>query len=224
MPFKKVTGIYRITNIQNNKVYIGSSKSIYSRWSAHRYSLRSGTHFSTHLQSAWSKYGEESFQFELIEECQEEELISREEHHIVSNLANNRSFGYNTRTVCDRNNGIKASEETRKKLRLAHLGHKRSEEAHTKIVASQHKKVCQFDSEGVYISTYNSILEASYSTGIGKALISACCRKVIPWTKKTFWCFEKEKEDFKIPEIKKRTGGWINGIREKKELRFSSTM
>ena len=33
MPYKEITGIYQIKNLINNKVYIGSAKSIKNRFS-----------------------------------------------------------------------------------------------------------------------------------------------------------------------------------------------
>lgn len=36
MKRKVIVGIYQIKNLRNNKVYIGQSKNIYSRWTDHR--------------------------------------------------------------------------------------------------------------------------------------------------------------------------------------------
>lgn len=50
------TGIYKITNIKNDKFYIGStSESFLKRWNHHINSLRRGTHKNMHLQSAFNK-------------------------------------------------------------------------------------------------------------------------------------------------------------------------
>lgn len=75
-------GIYKIVNSKNGNRYIGSSKSISSRWSAHRCSLRSGKHHNRHLQASWNLYGEESFIFEFVEGCAEGNLLSREQSYI----------------------------------------------------------------------------------------------------------------------------------------------
>ena len=73
-----ICGIYMIKNIINGKMYIGKSFDIKKRWANHRYELNKGAHVNNHLQSAWNKYGECSFEFIIIEECSEEELNNKE--------------------------------------------------------------------------------------------------------------------------------------------------
>ena len=62
-----VHGVYKIENILNGNIYVGSSKDIYGRWVQHKRDLRKGTHHSKHLQSAWNKYKEHNFKFDVIE-------------------------------------------------------------------------------------------------------------------------------------------------------------
>lgn len=75
-------GIYQIRCVVSGKSYVGSSKRIYSRWSQHRTRLRKGDHPSPRLQSAWNKHGEGKFVFSILEECAQERLYEREQHHI----------------------------------------------------------------------------------------------------------------------------------------------
>lgn len=217
MGYKKITGIYKITNIINKKCYIGSALSIYRRMNDHKNRLNKNYHFNSHLQNAWNKYGEKNFIFEVLEECDEKLLVNREEFWIRKLNANDKLFGYNKRIDCSTNRGIKASEETKEKLRKSHLGHKRSKEANDKIIASQKKRVCQITLSGKLKKIYDSLIEAEEKTGIGRTSISAACRKKISHAGCFYWCFEKELESFIPPEIPKRTGGWINGIREKRK-------
>ncbi len=49
------TGIYKITNLKNNKVYIGQSENIYIRRRQHFTSLRSGRHFNKEMQKDYKK-------------------------------------------------------------------------------------------------------------------------------------------------------------------------
>lgn len=44
------SGIYKITNVVNNKIYIGSACNIMQRFSNHKSSLRKGKHHSIYLQ------------------------------------------------------------------------------------------------------------------------------------------------------------------------------
>ena len=74
-------GIYQITNIVNNKCYIGSSKNIKKRWYEHKRMLRYGKHHSKYLQQSFKKYGEENFVLTILEICDEGELLKLEQKY-----------------------------------------------------------------------------------------------------------------------------------------------
>ena len=78
----KVSGIYCIENISNHKTYIGSSKNIYQRLLKHFALLRHNKHENPHLQSAWNKYGEDSFRWYILELCDNSELAKLEQQCI----------------------------------------------------------------------------------------------------------------------------------------------
>jgi group I intron endonuclease len=61
--------LYIIRNKVNGKFYLGSTKNKRKRKLRHFNELRKGQHHSTYLQRAFTKYGEESFEFILIETC-----------------------------------------------------------------------------------------------------------------------------------------------------------
>lgn len=71
-------GIYKITNNINEKCYIGQSKDIEARWKKHISVYNNKTAPNYKLYRAMRKYGLASFRFEVIEECEPEELNSRE--------------------------------------------------------------------------------------------------------------------------------------------------
>ena len=60
--------IYQIKNKVNNKIYIGSTINLERRWENHIYQLKNNIHHSIKLQKAWNKYGEDNFEFSIIEE------------------------------------------------------------------------------------------------------------------------------------------------------------
>jgi len=72
------SGIYKITNKINNKVYIGQSKNIKSRIYIHKRDLKLNKHYNPHLQASFNKYGIESFSFETVEICKESQLNNKE--------------------------------------------------------------------------------------------------------------------------------------------------
>jgi group I intron endonuclease len=59
--------IYWIKNRLNGKFYVGSTTQRYVRWKTHKKKLRAGTHHCAHLQAAWKKYGEDAFDFSVVE-------------------------------------------------------------------------------------------------------------------------------------------------------------
>lgn len=92
---KKICGVYSITNLKNNKRYIGSSKNIESRWADHKRRLKRNVHHSIHLQRAWNEYGEQNFCFEILEECLKEQLFEKEQWWYDFYDSGNLLKGYN---------------------------------------------------------------------------------------------------------------------------------
>jgi group I intron endonuclease len=70
--------IYLIRNTKNNGGYLGSSKNFLKRKRRHLRDLRLGVHHSIYLQRSYEKHGEACFVFEILEECGESDLFSRE--------------------------------------------------------------------------------------------------------------------------------------------------
>jgi group I intron endonuclease len=56
-------GIYKITNLVNNRYYIGSSLDIKRRWDTHRRMLNKNNHHNDFLQKSWNKHGGDNFKF-----------------------------------------------------------------------------------------------------------------------------------------------------------------
>lgn len=90
-------GIYKITNIKNNKIYIGQSVNIESRWKKHRTGpfSKNNSQYNSSLYRAIRKYGISNFKFEIIEECPKENLNDREIFWISYYNSNNPDIGYN---------------------------------------------------------------------------------------------------------------------------------
>lgn len=79
---KQICGVYKIVNIVNDKIYVGSSKDIEKRWDNHRTALNERNHANTYLQNAWNKYGSANFRFEIIEECEPSIQFEREQYYL----------------------------------------------------------------------------------------------------------------------------------------------
>jgi len=72
---KPIIGVYKITNTlcPEGKYYIGYSCNINRRWGIHKSTLRGGYHCNIRMQRAYEKYGSECFDYEILQECENEE-------------------------------------------------------------------------------------------------------------------------------------------------------
>lgn len=159
-------GIYCIRNTKNNKVYIGSSNNLQRRLRDHRTELNKGRHINDHLQKSWERYGEDCFEFSILECCQEAKLLQREDYYIQKYDSLNSEKGYNLlsadraifsestrqklseagrrpcseetkRKISEAKKGIKFTDEHRKKLSEAKTGTHLSQQAREKVSAYQ---------------------------------------------------------------------------------------
>lgn len=130
-------GVYMIKNKVNGKFYIGSSIDIHVRWTKHKRCLRNGNHHSLHLQRAWDKYGEDNFDFIVLEETDPDKTYEREQHYLDILKPYDNSIGYNMihnavgGGLCGELNpmfGKHHSEETIDKIRQAKIGVKHTDE------------------------------------------------------------------------------------------------
>ncbi len=88
-------GIYKITNVINNLVYIGQSVDIYKRWCQHcKAGLGIDTPVGNKLYKAMQEYGLENFTFQLLCQCQRQQLDKKEKYFIELYQAD--TFGYNS--------------------------------------------------------------------------------------------------------------------------------
>lgn len=94
-------GIYQIRNVKNNKIYIGSSIHIFTRWKKHINLLNSNKHPNGHLQTSWNKYGKENFEFTIIEECNKNILREKEQYYINKTNCLDKNIGYNISPTTD---------------------------------------------------------------------------------------------------------------------------
>jgi len=127
-----ITGIYKITNTINNKVYIGSSKDILRRWKEHK-------KFQTrqHIHCSIQKYGVQNFLFEILETCPCDKFIERENYYMEIYNSKNSNVGYNHSDSCPSSDH---KLTTREKLRKINLGKKHSDETKLKCSIAAKKR------------------------------------------------------------------------------------
>jgi group I intron endonuclease len=116
-----IHSIYQITNLVNNKIYIGKTKQLpRKRWSDHK--TRSQ---NPHLKHSINKYGIDSFKFEVIVQTLSFTDCNYIETHLIKEYnTTNPSIGYNMRLGGD---GGEHTPESRLRMSIAGKGKKKSE-------------------------------------------------------------------------------------------------
>lgn len=79
--YRKESGVYRLQNIMTGNFYIGSTVDLYKRHARHRYVLKNRIKENIRILKDCQKYGEKSFIFGVIEYCEKEKLLEREQHY-----------------------------------------------------------------------------------------------------------------------------------------------
>jgi group I intron endonuclease len=119
------TGVYTITNIINNKVYVGSALVSFSkRRNQHFSNLKLNKHTNLYLQRSYNKYGKDNFVFEILESYDPDISIDMERYWINILNSKNPNYGYNINDPKNCRLGLKHSEESKLKMHYAQLGEK----------------------------------------------------------------------------------------------------
>ena len=83
LPNGDTSGIYKITRIKTNEIYIGQTTSIDRRFQDHvKTALGVGTLASSQFHRVMSEDGPENFYFEILEEVEKDKLRERESYYI----------------------------------------------------------------------------------------------------------------------------------------------
>ena len=130
---KKISGIYKIENLINHKVYIGQSKDIKSRFNQHK----SGE-TNKHLKHAFEKYGIENFSFEIIKETYDRnywEIFLIQIYH-----ATDDNFGYNIECGGIYGSPIRTEEEKENYREIRREIYRNFSESKKKKLAQEHSE------------------------------------------------------------------------------------
>lgn len=175
-----VVGIYMIRNTINDKKYIGQSSDILNRWTHHKCDLNNNQHHNNHLQSSWNLYGQDKFEFSIIEETTLDNLDSRERFWI--DYYDSYYNGYNNDLGGQGCHGYKHSQEEIDKMRTI----------------QNPEVVLQFDMNMQFIKEWiGGCSHVAKSLGYTKDCILSRCnhsiKKMSPY-KNCYWIFKKEYE------------------------------
>lgn len=193
------SGIYKITNTVNGKIYIGQSRDLKQRRQDEILKQR----VNRHLKNAFKKYGVDKFQIEILAECDVCYLDEMEKKLILEYKSTDPKIGYN-KTFGGRrryqfspearmdmrgpNNpfyGKKHTPETIRRLSeiatIKNKGRKHSEKTKQKQAESKigknnpmAKPVFQYTKDGQLLNRFGSVSVASEETGLGYSAIKNC--------------------------------------------------
>ena len=204
--------IYKITNLINNKIYIGlTTRTVENRWKEHC------RHNSQMIDKAIEEFGKENFLFFSIEECEEEILYEREKYWIA--YYNSFNNGYNN-TLGGRDNNYvmtdkvnlvlqfwnqgltvnKIVEQTnlnvetvRSYLNKNNISHEDIRaRANQAIRASKSIPLLQYDKKGNFIKEWESSKVAGKELGLNEKNIRNVCNGLRKSCGNYIWKYKKE--------------------------------
>lgn len=134
----KLHGVYQIRCTVNDRIYIGSASGkggFGYRLNKHIYRLNNKTHHNWKLYRDWVRYGRSAFEFSILETCDRDNCVEREQYwfEYFEALGVER---YNINPHASSRLGAVIREETKQKLREANLGKKWNPDAILKRSAS----------------------------------------------------------------------------------------
>lgn len=215
------SGIYKITKINTNEFYIGSSCNIKKRWQHHLNDFKDNRHSNSYLQRIYNKYGKNIFRFEILVSCPKQYLIKLEQWFIDNlkpkyNLCPNASgmSGYKqTKEHIQKRVksliGRKPTKKTRLRISKSNLGRKHSPEHIEERTIRNRKKIYQYDLSGNFIKEWRSIIEAMRFFKCSS--INRAYRGIGPSAIGFIWIDKKNKK-----EIQNR----INRIKRSKPIKY----
>lgn len=136
---ERLCGIYCIENMIDNKKYIGQSCDIKRRFIEHKSHLNNNNHNNKHLQFAWNKFGENNFEFYIIELCEIQNLDDKETYYINRFNTQESSYGYNIEPGGHIHKSL--SEETKCKISASLFGRVFSDEHRQKIADANKSRI-----------------------------------------------------------------------------------
>jgi group I intron endonuclease len=161
---ERISGVYKILNRVTNKIYVGSSINIFSRWKKHKTDLVYNRHGNIHLQRSWNKYGESNFAFSIIENCSN--FLEREQYYLdtllyaqdyISGVSDKfKEVGYNISPIA---------------------------------AGGKYSRVYQYSRDGSFIKFWNSSIEAGEFVRCSYKSIWKCCNTPGSLCKNFIWSY-----------------------------------
>lgn len=186
--YKGVSGIYKITNLINMKVYVGQASDLDRRFHNYMRDYYDFEHTRPIIQ-AMREYGHEFFEFEVICECPRNRLSAEEEFWVMFYMATDGEYGYNVQAVRHDMDYSKTNIDYRRYLSKVHTGLKESNDTKRK----KSNKIFVFDEERNVLYIFDSAALFGSMLGISKDLVKNCLRGPCRYQQYRCYYYNKKK-------------------------------
>ena len=184
--------IYKITNIQNNKVYIGQTiRPVEQRFHRHINDALNNI-LDTHFARAIRKYGKESFIIEVIDTANSQEELNQKEQYWIR-FYNSVNEGYNETDAISKCGGNTYRSKTDEEMNII-----KDKIRQTKIGAKNPmaRKIKRINIQTNEEEVFDTIIACAQACGIknGKTSITTRLNGKIKSPFKNTWIFEYYEE------------------------------
>ena len=180
--------IYKITNVQNNKVYIGQTiRPIQDRFHRHINDALNNI-LDTHFARAIRKYGKDNFIIEQIDQAQTQDELNKKEQYWIK-YYNSVQNGYNETDAISKCGGNTYQSKTEKEMEVI-----KEKIRQTKLGAKNPmaKKINRINIITNEIDIFDTIISCAKACGIknGKTSITTRLNGQVKSPYKNTWIFE----------------------------------
>jgi group I intron endonuclease len=115
--------LYKITNLINQKIYIGQTNNPENRWASHKSSANNPDKYDGIIAKAFAKYGIDSFTFDIIAQCITQDDANYIEIELIKQYdSRNHSVGYNIAPGGETASGWNHTEESKQLMSKIAMG------------------------------------------------------------------------------------------------------
>ena len=180
--------IYKITNIQNNKIYIGQTiRPVQQRFNRH---LNDALHniLDTHFARAIRKYGKNNFIIEIIDTAQNQQELTKKEQYWIQ-YYNSIQNGYNETDAISKCGGNTYKSKTAKEMEVIKEKIRKTKIGKNNPNARKIKRINLLTKEE---DIFDTIISCAKACGIknGKTSITTRLNGQVKSPYKKIWIFE----------------------------------
>ena len=180
--------IYKIINIQNNKIYIGQTiRPIQDRFHRHINDALNNV-LDTHFARAIRKYGKDNFIIEQIDQAQTQDELNKKEQYWIQ-YYNSVQNGYNETDAISKCGGNTYQSKTEKEMEVIKEKIRQTKLGAKNPMAKKIKRINIITNE---IDIFDTIISCAKACGIknGKTSISTRLNGQVKSPYKNTWIFE----------------------------------